>query len=63
MVRPAPPSVVVPQAHNLLLNPLHPAMVQVVLAHQEPFQLDQRLHKYPCVGNDVEMGQLARLAA
>jgi hypothetical protein len=47
------PSVVVPQAHNLLLNPLHPAMVQVVLAHQEPFQLDQRLRKHPCVGNDV----------
>ena len=53
MVRPALPSVVVPQAHNLLLNPLHPAMVQVVLAHQEPFQLDQRLRKHPCVGNDV----------
>jgi RES domain-containing protein len=37
------PSVVVPQARNLLLNPLHPAMAQVVLAQQEPFQLDQRL--------------------
>jgi RES domain-containing protein len=37
------PSVVVPQARNLLLNPLHPAMAQVVLVHQEPFQLDQRL--------------------
>ena len=37
------PSVVMPQARNLLLNPLHPAMAQVALAHQEPFQLDQRL--------------------
>ena len=37
------PSVVVPQARNLLLNPLHPAMAQVVLVQQEAFQLDQRL--------------------
>ena len=37
------PSVVVPQARNLLLNPLHPAMAHVALVHQEPFQLDQRL--------------------
>ena len=37
------PSVVVPQARNLLLNPLHPAMAQVALVHQEPFQLDERL--------------------
>ncbi len=37
------PSVVVPQACNLLLNPLHPAMAQVLLVQQEPFQLDQRL--------------------
>jgi len=37
------PSVVMPQARNLLLNPLHPAMAQVALVHQEPFQLDQRL--------------------
>ena len=37
------PSVVVPQARNLLLNPLHPAMARVALVHQEPFQLDQRL--------------------
>nr|WP_231596549.1 RES family NAD+ phosphorylase [Synechococcus sp. CBW1108] len=36
-------SVVVPQARNLLLNPLHPAMPQVALVHQEPFRLDQRL--------------------
>lgn len=37
------PSVVVPQARNLLLNPLHPAMSKVALVHQEPFQLDERL--------------------
>ena len=37
------PSVVVPQARNLMLNPLHPAMAQVVLVHQETFQLDARL--------------------
>jgi RES domain-containing protein len=37
------PSVVVPQARNLLLNPLHPEMVQGALVHQETFQLDQRL--------------------
>lgn len=37
------PSVVVPQARNLLLNPLHPAMPQVALVHQEPLRLDQRL--------------------
>ena len=37
------PSVVVPQARNLLLNPLHPDMAQVALVHQEPFRLDQRL--------------------
>ncbi|MFM9047556.1 MAG: RES family NAD+ phosphorylase [Cyanobium sp.] len=37
------PSVVVPQARNLLLNPLHPAMAQVALVHQEPFELDARL--------------------
>lgn len=37
------PSVVVPQARNLMLNPLHPAMARVSLAHQESFRLDQRL--------------------
>jgi len=37
------PSVVVPQARNLLLNPQHPAMGQVRLVDQTPFRLDQRL--------------------
>ena len=42
-LEPLLPSVVVPQARNLLLNPLHPAMPKVALVHQEPFQLDERL--------------------
>ena len=35
-----------PQARTLILNPLHPAMVQLALVHQEPFWLDQCL-AYP----------------
>jgi hypothetical protein len=31
------------QQLGLVLNPLHPAMAQVALVHQESFQLDQRL--------------------
>jgi RES domain-containing protein len=37
------PSEVVPQARNLLVNPLHPAIAQVRLLEQVPFRLDQRL--------------------
>ena len=37
------PSVVVPQARNLLVNPLHPAIERVRLVDQAPFRLDQRL--------------------
>lgn len=37
------PSVVVPQARNLMLNPLHPAITTVALLDQVPFRLDQRL--------------------
>jgi RES domain-containing protein len=37
------PSVVVPQARNLQVNPLHPAITQVTLLDQTPFRLDQRL--------------------
>ena len=37
------PSVVVPQARNLMLNPLHPAIATVALLDQVPFRLDQRL--------------------
>ena len=40
------PSVLVPQEHNLLLNPAHPEFSQVKLAAEpEPFQFDQRLRK------------------
>jgi hypothetical protein len=35
--------VVVPQARNLLLNPLHPAIAQLALVDHVPFRLDQRL--------------------
>jgi RES domain-containing protein len=37
------PSVVVPQARNLLVNPLHPAIQRVRLVDQAPFRLDERL--------------------
>ena len=37
------PSVVVPQARNLMLNPFHPAITAVALLDQVPFRLDQRL--------------------
>jgi len=39
------PSVVVPQARNLLLNPLHPAMTQVVLLAGAAGQLGQALRQ------------------
>ena len=37
------PSGVVPQARNLMLNPLHPAITTVALLDQGPFRLDHRL--------------------
>jgi len=37
------PSVVVPQEHNLLINPAHPRMAEVRIIAQEPFQFDPRL--------------------
>ena len=37
------PSVVVPQARNLLVDPLHPASSRLRLLDQTPFRLDQRL--------------------
>ncbi len=40
------PSVIVPQEHNLLLNPAHPEFAQVRLAAEpEPFFFDERLLK------------------
>ena len=42
------PSVLVPQEHNLLLNPAHPRFGQVRLATEpEPFHFDERLRKLP----------------
>mgnify|MGYP001627328580 CR=1 FL=1 len=37
------PSVLLPEEHNWVLNPLHPAMKQVHVAHIRPLQLDNRL--------------------
>lgn len=40
------PSVLLPQEHNLLLNPAHPEFSQVKLAAEpEPFHFDERLRK------------------
>lgn len=40
------PSVLMPQEHNLLLNPVHPDFGQVRLVGEpEPFQFDERLRK------------------
>jgi len=37
------PSVVIPPEHNLLLNPVHPAMTDVHLLSHAPFAYDPRL--------------------
>ncbi len=37
------PSAIVPEARNLVLNPLHPRFVDVQLAVARPFVFDQRL--------------------
>ncbi len=37
------PSVIVPQAFNYLLNPLHPAAATARVMHSEPFRFDPRL--------------------
>ena len=37
------PSLVIPPERNVLLNPAHPAMRDVVLEAQEPFRFDRRL--------------------
>ncbi|MBL8420767.1 MAG: RES family NAD+ phosphorylase [Dechloromonas sp.] len=37
------PSVIVPEARNLILNPLHPRFADVQLAMERPFVFDQRL--------------------
>jgi RES domain-containing protein len=37
------PSAVVAQEYNMLMNPLHPDMPQVTIAHVEPYQFDARV--------------------
>lgn len=37
------PSVILPEARNLLVNPLHPSMDRVYRALERPFQYDPRL--------------------
>ncbi len=39
------PSVVVPEEHNLLLNPAHPEFAQVRVLDAQPFHFDERLLK------------------
>ena len=38
------PSAVVAQEHNVLINPLHPAMGQVKVIDDSPFMIDQRMY-------------------
>jgi RES domain-containing protein len=37
------PSVIVPEEHNLVLNPLHPEVGHMALARERPFEFDGRL--------------------
>jgi len=37
------PSAIVPEARNIVINPLHPAFTQVTMAVLRPFRFDQRL--------------------
>lgn len=39
------PSVIVPQATNLLFNPLHPASGAARITAVAPFRIDPRLHR------------------
>lgn len=39
------PSVILPQEHNLLLNPAHPEFAQVRVVEAQPFSFDERLRK------------------
>lgn len=41
------PSVLVPHAWNLLLNPTHPAAADAHIAAEEPFRFDRRLRLMP----------------
>lgn len=39
------PSAIVPQEHNVLINPLHPAIDQIRIVHHEVYDFDDRLLK------------------
>jgi hypothetical protein len=41
------PSFVVPQEHNVMINPDHPMMAEVKIASVEPFRFDPRLAVSP----------------
>ena len=43
----AVPSVIVPREKNYLINPLHPAAVQIRLVESTPFPFDPRLFRGP----------------
>jgi len=38
------PSAVVPQEHNILINPLHPKITEVQILDVQPFLIDQRMY-------------------
>lgn len=38
------PSAVVPQEHNILINPLHPKIAEVKILDEQPFLIDQRMY-------------------
>ncbi len=37
------PSFIVPESTNLLINPAHPAVAAMTVAHRRPFQFGERL--------------------
>jgi RES domain-containing protein len=41
------PSAVIPQEHNVLLNPNHPRHQRLSVYAQEPFSFDPRLFRFP----------------
>ncbi len=41
------PSAVIPQEHNILLNPNHPKHERLSIESREPFSFDPRLFRFP----------------
>lgn len=41
------PSAVIPQEHNVLLNPSHPKHAKLSIEAQEPFSFDPRFFRFP----------------